>query len=72
MFAQPGAKNYIGCLSIRPNAMPQIWTTFLYPVNSSELRDWSKSIGGGRWAGAFGNMVDNKHMTHPSLRHKND
>ena len=30
------------------------------------LRDWSKSIGGGGgWAGAFGNVVDKKHMTHP-------
>ena len=29
------------------------------------LRDWSKSIGGGGWAGAFGNAVDKKHMTHP-------
>ena len=28
------------------------------------LRDWSKSIEGG-WAGAFGNVVDKKHMTHP-------
>ena len=30
------------------------------------LRDWSKSIGGGGvGAGAFGNVVDKKHMTHP-------
>ena len=30
------------------------------------IRDWSKSIGrGGGWAGAFGNVVDKKHMTHP-------
>ena len=31
------------------------------------FRDWSKSIGGGGgwWAGAFGNVVDKKHMTHP-------
>ena len=27
------------------------------------VRDWSKSKGG--WAGAFGNVVDKKHMTHP-------
>ena len=27
------------------------------------LRDWSKSIGGG--GGAFGNVVDKKHMAHP-------
>ena len=35
----------------------------------SWIRDWSKSIGGGGggggWAGAFGNVVDKKHMTHP-------
>ena len=30
------------------------------------IRDWSKRIGGG-WAGAFGNVVDKKHMTHPLL-----
>ena len=30
-----------------------------------DLRDWSKSIGGGEWAGAFGNVVDKKHMAHP-------
>ena len=30
-----------------------------------EIRDWSKSIGGGGWTGAFGNVVDKKHMTHP-------
>ena len=30
------------------------------------FRDWSKSIGGaGGWAGAFGNVVGKKHMTHP-------
>ena len=29
------------------------------------VRDWSKSIGGG--GGAFGNMVDKKHITHPLL-----
>ena len=39
------------------------------------IRDWPKSIGGGGgggWlgggvvgAGAFGNVVDKKHMTHP-------
>ena len=30
------------------------------------IRDWSKSIGGGGgWAGAFGNVVVKKHMTHP-------
>ena len=32
------------------------------------VRDWSKSIGGGGgggWAGAFGNVVDKIHMTHP-------
>ena len=29
-----------------------------------DVRDWSKSIGGG-WAGAFGNMVDKNHMVHP-------
>ena len=30
------------------------------------FRDWSKSIGGeGGWTGAFGNVVDKKHMTHP-------
>ena len=31
------------------------------------VRDRSKSIGGGGagWAGAFGNVVDKKHMTHP-------
>ena len=30
------------------------------------IRDWSKSIGGGGgWAGAFGNVVDKKHMTYP-------
>ena len=27
--------------------------------------------GGGGGAGAFGNVVDKKHVTHPSLRHKN-
>ena len=26
----------------------------------------------GGWAGAFGNVVDKKHMAHPSLRQKND
>ena len=31
-----------------------------------DLRDWSKSIGGGgEWAGAFGKVVDKKHMAHP-------
>ena len=31
-----------------------------------DLRDWSKSIGGGgEWAGAFGNVVDKKHMAPP-------
>ena len=34
-----------------------------------KIRDWSKSIGGwgggGGWAGAFGNVVDKKYMTHP-------
>ena len=31
------------------------------------IRDRSKSLGkgGGGWAGAFGNMVDKKHMAHP-------
>ena len=30
------------------------------------LGDWSKNIGGGgRWAGAFGSVVDKKHMTQP-------
>ena len=29
------------------------------------LRDWLKSIGGGGVAGAFRNVVDKKHMTHP-------
>ena len=29
------------------------------------LRDQSKSIGGWGWAGAFGNVVDKKHMALP-------
>ena len=37
-----------------------------FGVNEKKIkvRDWSKSIGGG-WAGAFGNVVDKKHMAHP-------
>ena len=36
----------------------------IYHVNEAVVfRDWSKSIGG--WPGAFGNVVDKKHMTHP-------
>ena len=36
------------------------------PSPVSALRDWSKNIGGGgRGAGAFGNVVDKKHMAHP-------
>ena len=29
------------------------------------VRDWSKSMGEGGWTGAFGNVVDKKHMAHP-------
>ena len=34
-------------------------------LERSAVRDWSKSIGEGGWAGAFGNVVDKKHMTNP-------
>ena len=29
------------------------------------FRDWSRSIGGEGWVGAFRNVVVRKHMTHP-------
>lgn len=35
------------------------------------LSYWSKSIGEG-WAGAFGNVVDKKHVAHSFLLHKTD
>ena len=28
------------------------------------IKDWSKSTGGGGWAGAFRNALVRKHMTH--------
>ena len=33
----------------------------------NQIRDWSISTGGGGggWAGAFRNVVNRKHMTHP-------
>ena len=35
-------------------------------LERARIRHWSKSIGVGRGGGgAFGNVVDKKHMTHP-------
>ena len=42
-------------------------TLFFFTVcirGTKRVRDWLKSIGGGV-AGAFRNVVDKKHMTHP-------
>ena len=41
-------------------------------VNYGNSKGLVKKYRGGGWAGAFGSVVDKKHMTHPSLRHKND
>ena len=51
MFAQQWSKKIHSCLSIRSNAMPQLWTTFLYR-NSSELRAGAMVVVG-RGEGGF-------------------
>ena len=63
MFDQ---SNFFTRYEIKTNeATKQRKTCFKTGANfvSQLLRDWSKSIGGG--GGAFGNVVDKKHMTHP-------
>ena len=67
-------ENGLPKLGYLPMTFKYNWGFFLDIV----FRDWSKSIGVGggggvgRWAGAFGNVVDKKHMAQPLPSAQND
>ena len=52
-----------GTLMIKENVTLSSTKEGKIQKTKQNLRDWSKSMGGG--AGAFGNVVDKKLMTHP-------
>ena len=57
--------NYFSFAAGYSTLCPNVTVPTVNPAGLLHDKGLVKKYGGGGWAGAFGNMVDKKHMTHP-------